>query len=81
MSLLSDVQNALEGVDYEKLIVTKGVNYKGRAGVRVSFFLENKIFFETLITDDLGLSNAEKADLVRTNAEKALSNYKKEAGK
>ena len=81
MSLLSDVQDALEGVDYEKLIVTKGVNYKGRAGVRVSFFLENKIFFETVITDDLGLSNADKAALVRTNAEKALSNYKKETGK
>lgn len=76
MSLRDEITKALEGVNFEKLIITKGVNYKGRPGTRVSFFLENKIFFETIITDDLGLDNVAKADLIKTNSEKALKNYK-----
>jgi len=80
MSLQEELKETLKDLKYDKLIVTKGVNYKGRPGVRVTFFLEDKIFFETLITDDLGLDNTDKAQLVRINAQKALKNYEAEKG-
>lgn len=73
MSLKDELVKRLAGTPYTGLTINKEADYKGRKGTEIAFVSQG-IAFSTIITDDLGLDNFEKAALVNINFKKALKN-------